>query len=73
LINYSNKEDFFDVVKRAKQKILANKVEGGLDRTYDMGVAKFMLINNYGFKDKHETTEDDKNININIQYPPEAK
>ena len=73
LLNYSNKENFFDIIKRAKQRILANKIEGGLDRTYDMGVAKFMLINNYGFKDKHETTEDDKNININIQYPPEAK
>ena len=71
LLNYNDKEAFFYIIERARQKILANKVEGGLDRTYDSGVAKFMLINNYGLKDKQETTEDDKNININIQYPPD--
>lgn len=71
LLNYNDKEAFFYIIERARQRILANKVEGGLDRTYDSGVAKFMLINNYGLKDKHETTEDDKNININIQYPPD--
>lgn len=73
LLNYNDKDGFFDIIEQARVRILANKVEGGLDRTYDSGVAKFMLINNYGFKDKQETTEDDKNININIQYPPEAK
>jgi hypothetical protein len=73
LLNYTDKDAFFDIIEHARQRILSNKIEGGLDRTYDSGVAKFMLINNYGFKDKHETTEDDKNININIQYPPEAK
>jgi hypothetical protein len=69
LLNYNQKELFFDIVERARQRILANKVEGGLDKTYDAGVTKFMLINNYGLKEKHETQEDDKNININIQYP----
>lgn len=69
LINYSNREPFFDIIMRAKEKIQANKIEGGLDRTYDPGVLKFMMINNYGYKDKLDQQQDDKNININIQYP----
>jgi hypothetical protein len=69
LINYSKRDGFFDVISRAKEKIFANKVEGGLDRTYDPQMAKFMLKNNYGLTENTEQATDDKNINITIQYP----
>lgn len=70
LINYSNREPFFDIIMRAKEKIFANKVEGSLDRTYDSQMAKFMLKNNYGLKENQDgDTNDDKTVNINIKYP----
>lgn len=69
LINYSEKEEFFNIITRAKAKILANKVEGALDKTYDPAMSKFMLINNYGMSNNDKENTDDKNININIQYP----
>lgn len=70
LINYSEKESFFDVIARAKEKIFANKVEGGLDKTYDPQMAKFMLKNNYKLKENADEDEQaDKTVNININYP----
>ena len=70
LINYSEKDSFFDVIARAKSKIFANKVEGGLDKTYDPQMAKFMLKNNYKLKENEDGGDAaDKTVNINIKYP----
>lgn len=59
LLNYASREPFFDVISRAKAKIQANKVEGGLDGSYNPKMATFMLINNYAYSEsaKPETQE----------------
>lgn len=64
LMNYLEKDEFFTLITHAKERIRANKVEGGLDRTYDSGMAKFMLACNYGYSDKSD--DDDKEITVNI-------
>ncbi len=64
LINYSKREDFFHTIARAKEKILANLIERGLDKSNDGGMTKFNLINNYGFRDKHE--DENKEITVRI-------
>lgn len=61
LINYSNKEDFFDTIKKAKQKV-ENYLEKRLIKDSSATGIIFNLKNNYGWKDKQE------NINIETNY-----
>lgn len=60
LINYSNKEEFFDTIKKAKQRV-ENYLEKRLITDSNSGVI-FNLKNNYGWKDKQE------NVNIETNY-----
>lgn len=53
LINYEEKEEFFDTIKRAKEKI-QNYLELNLNSPSPTGTI-FNLKNNYGWKDKTET------------------
>jgi hypothetical protein len=74
LLNYEKAEGyeiFFDTIEKAKAKVLTNTMERALSGKNNAAVAIFSLVNNYGYKNANhkETTEDDKNININIQYP----
>lgn len=71
LLNYQDKDDFSVYIARAKHKILTNKVVRGLDGKSNPMITKFLLTANYGITDNQEKS-DDKNININIQYPPNA-
>lgn len=78
LLNYEKAdgyEIFFDTIEKAKAKVLTNTMERALSGKNNAAVAIFSLVNNYGYKNANhkETTEDDKNININIQYPPDNK
>ncbi len=61
LINYSNKEEFFDTIKKAKQKV-ENYLEKRLIKDSSATGIIFNLKNNYGWKDKQE------NINIETNY-----
>lgn len=58
LINYSKKEEFFDTIMRAKEKIQAYQAERLFDRDGVNG-AKFSLINNY----RDDSYRDQKEIN----------
>jgi len=76
LLNYEKAEGyeiFFDTIEKAKAKVLTNTMERALSGKNNAAVSIFSLVNNYGYKNANhkETTEDDKNININIQYPPD--
>ena len=76
LLNYEKAEGyevFFDTIEKAKAKVLTNTMERALSGKNNPAVDIFSLVNNYGYKNANhkETTEDDKNININIQYPPD--
>lgn len=66
--NYQSRDEFFITIKEAKEKILANLVERGLDGDNVPAVTIFNLKNNYGYEDKssHELTGD-KNKPISIE------
>ena len=73
LLNYQTKDSFSVIIARAKHKILTNKVERGLDGKSNPAITKLLLGYNYGIIEPKAESTDDKNININIQYPPENK
>lgn len=61
LINYSNKEEFFDTIKKAKARV-ENYLEERLINDNSATGIIFNLKNNYGWKDKQE------NINVGVSY-----
>lgn len=64
LINYENKETFFDTIKDAKAKIEADYEERALLGDNNPVVSIFTLKNNFNWRDKNEV-EHSGNININ--------
>ena len=71
LLNYQTRDAFSVIIARAKHKILTNKVVRGLDGKSNPAITKLLLGYNYGIVEPKGETQDDKNININIQYPPD--
>ena len=67
LINYENKDEFFDTITHAKSKIQANLMERGLSKDNDANITKFNLSNNYGYRDKPEDTNTDRKIIIEFE------
>ena len=61
LINYSEKDEFFHTIKKAKVK-LENYLEKRLINDSSTSGIIFNLKNNYGWKDKQE------NINVGVSY-----
>jgi hypothetical protein len=55
LINYEERPEFFDTIKRAKVKCENWVEEGALMNRINATSAIFNLKNNYGWKDKTET------------------
>lgn len=58
LLNYEKQkgyEEYFDTIKKAKNKIQRNKVERGLDGESNPAVTIFDLKNNHNYKDKTES------------------
>jgi hypothetical protein len=66
LVNYGNKDDFFDTVKQARQKV-ENYLEEHLYGSSVTGVI-FNLKNNFGWKDKQEVDS-----NVNLTYEDQLK
>lgn len=64
LINYSEKDQFFNTIKRAKQKVEQFN-ERRLFEGSPAGVI-FNLKNNFGWVDKTETVNTNKNTNIDL-------
>ena len=61
LINYGNKEEFFDTIKKAKARV-ENYLEKRLIKDSSTTGIIFNLKNNYGWKDKQE------NLNVGMSY-----
>lgn len=61
LINYSNKKQFFDTIKKAKARVEHYLEKRLINDTSTTGII-FNLKNNYGWKDKQE------NINVGVSY-----
>lgn len=61
LINYKNREEFFDAIKKAKQRVLMDTEERLQTSQQPTAGIIFSLKNNYGWVDKQEiatTTRD---------------
>jgi hypothetical protein len=74
LLNYSEKEEFFGTIKRAKQKIEASKEERLQTQAAVAGII-FDLKNNHGWKDQKDIVSGGKPIqgtNVNIIAPAGA-
>uniref|UniRef100_A0A6M3XSH7 Putative terminase small subunit n=1 Tax=viral metagenome TaxID=1070528 RepID=A0A6M3XSH7_9ZZZZ len=67
LVNYEEKEEFFDTIKKAKAKIEANYEERALINENNAVISIFTLKNNFNWKDRQELdmTTKDKEINMN--------
>ena len=57
LINYGNKEEFADIVKKAKQFILSSYEERAMLWKSNPVFTMFSLKNNFGWKDKSEVEQ----------------
>ena len=62
LINYENRDEFFDTIKKAKQKV-ENYAEERLFNGGNTAGVIFNLKNNYGWVDKQEV---EANVNSNV-------
>ena len=68
LLNYEEKEEFFDTIKGAKAKIELFNEEMLYNKDVSTTGVIFNLKNNYGWKDKQEIEADVKNdVTINIE------
>jgi len=71
LLNYQLRNGFSVLISRAKHKILTNKVQRGLDGKSNPQMTKLLLGVNYGLiEPKAENAAENKDVNINIIYPP---
>ena len=66
LINYEDKEEFFDTIKRAKAKIECYNEEMLYNKNIPTTGVIFNLKNNYGWKDRQE-------IDANLSYEDSLK
>ena len=55
LINYEDKDEFFDTIKNAKARIEANYEERALINDLNPVITIFTLKNNFDWRDKQET------------------
>ncbi len=69
IINYSNREDYFDTIKRARERVLMDTEERLQTSGQPTTGIIFALKNNYDWKDKVETenTNINNNTNENIE------
>ena len=71
ITNYSNREDFFLTIKKARNRVLARLHELAATGKYNPAMAIFNLKNNYGYVDKVEVAPEKEETNvksISIEY-----
>ena len=61
LLNYQEKGEFFDTIKKAKTKIEASIEKRALLGVYNPTFAIFNMKNNFGWQDKHEVDTTNSN------------
>ena len=73
LINYESKpgfEQFFPIIKRAKQLVELATVEGGMSGDTNTAMSIFLCKANFGYKDKADDENQDINVNIIRKVKP---
>ncbi len=78
LINYEEKEDYFDTIKQAKAICEMHSEEGGLRGDLNPTMSIFSLKNNYGWKDKSESEVTGKDgtpllTNLTVEFVSKPK
>lgn len=58
LVRYSSKDEFYNTIKKAKQRVENQVVSRALKGEYNSAVAIFLMKNNYGYQDKVEVKVD---------------
>jgi hypothetical protein len=67
LLNYSEKENFFGTIQRAKDRIFKQKSELAIGGIYNVNAFKFDAINNHNRIDKQNIEESgEKTVNIKL-------
>ena len=67
LVNYSNQDQFFDTIKKARDRVQMQLEENALSNKANPTFTIFNLKNNFDWKDKIEQTNDSlSEINKNI-------
>jgi hypothetical protein len=54
LVRYGHKDEFYNTIKKAKQKIENQMVNRALTGVYNPTVSIFLMKNNFGYVDKTE-------------------
>jgi hypothetical protein len=67
LVNYSNKEEFFDTIREARQRV-EEDIENRLMETKNEKGAMFNLKNNFGWKDTEKNTLIQVNGEMSLQF-----
>lgn len=62
LTNYSNKQEFFDTIKKVKERVEADMEERALSNKSNATFSIFSLKNNYNWKDKTEVEQNITNF-----------
>ena len=67
LVNYSNQDQFFDTIKKARDRVQMQLEENALSNKANPTFTIFNLKNNFDWKDKIEHSSSEvENINKNI-------
>lgn len=60
LVRYSAKDEFYNTIKKAKQKVEQQMVSRALKGEYNSAVSIFLMKNNFGYTDKVEVKVDNE-------------
>ncbi|WP_294378967.1 DNA-packaging protein [uncultured Clostridium sp.] len=74
LYNYSEKDEFFPTIKKAKDIVEASMEERALTGENNVTFSIFALKNNFGWKDKQEIEHSgETNVNMTTMTPEERE
>ena len=60
LVRYSAKDEFYNTIKKAKQKVEQQMVSRALKGEYNSAVSIFLMKNNFGYTDKVDVRIDNE-------------
>ncbi len=67
LVNYTDRDEFFPILLRAKQRIEQDNIANGLSGTYENRINALNLCSNFGFSMKSEDTVRVENLESVLQ------
>ena len=73
LLNYTKQDEFFDIIKNTKRRILRNQIESGLMGITDKTMTIFLLKNNHNYSDKQEIEQTTTHKNMPIEFVSASK